>query len=391
MAYKESDTGLWTAQWYTENAKGEKKKKRKRGFPTKRDAVTFEREKKLGNQRSMDMSLREFMDIYFEDKKSELKDRTIKNKKYLMNEYLVPYFGDKSMNEITSAQIIQWQHEIIEKGFSETYLRMIQNQLTSLFTHAQRVYDLQNNPCKKVKRMGKSDARRIDFWTLEEYEKFISTIEEGTRYYLIFEILFWTGCRIGELLALTPADIDLINKQINIDKTYYRTNRIDVITVPKTEQSVRVVEIPDFLAEEIKNYIDRLYGIHDDERLFPIVQEAVQHKMKRHIAKSGVKNIRVHDLRHSAVAYLIHKGVDALVIKERLGHTDIRITLNTYGHLYPSQQRTVADMLDAERKRPDSTSHQGSTTNENESSNIEPKQFDYSKDSSINQSEKKGD
>ena len=84
------------------------------------------------------------------------------------------------------------------------------------------------------------------------------------------------------------------------------------------------------------------------ERLFPVVQEAVQHKMKRQIELAGVKKIRVHDLRHSHVAYLIEKGVEPLLIRDRLGHKDIRITLNTYGHLYPNQQRKIANLLDNE-------------------------------------------
>ena len=103
----------------------------------------------------------------------------------------------RMMSEITAGQIIQWQNEMQTKGFSEAYLRMIQNQLTSLFTHASRIYDLHTNPCKKVKRMGSSDNRSLDFWTVDEYQKFIQTMEPGSRYYLIFEILFWTGCRIG--------------------------------------------------------------------------------------------------------------------------------------------------------------------------------------------------
>lgn len=86
--------------------------------------------------------------------------------------------------------------------------------------------------------MGKPDADKLDFWTKEEYDKFISTIEVGRRYYVIFEILFWTGCREGELLALTKSDIDFQNNRMSITKTYYQTERRDVITVPKTEQSV---------------------------------------------------------------------------------------------------------------------------------------------------------
>ena len=350
MAYKEKDTKKWSAQWFETTAKGEKKKRRKRGFETKREALEYERQKKLNSSRSMDMKLGEFMEVYFEDKQNELKERTMKNKRYMMEQHIIPYFGGCMMSEISAGQIIQWQNEMQKKGFSESYLRMIQNPLTSLFTHASRIYDLQANPCKKVKRMGNSDSRSLTFWTLEEYQQFIQTIEPKTRYYLIFEILFWTGCRIGELLAITKADVDFEKSQLSITKTYYRTERQDVITEPKTKQSIRVVEIPEFLKKEIKDFVDGHYGMPDNERLFPIVQEAVQHKMKRSIKKSGVNDIRVHDLRHSHVAYLIHKGVEPLLIKERLGHKDIRITLNTYGHLYPSQQRRVADLLDNEKE-----------------------------------------
>lgn len=197
--------------------------------------------------------------------------------------------------------------------------------------------------------MGKADANRLDFWTKEEYEQFISGIEKGSRYYLIFEILFWTGCREGELLALTKSDIDFKNNRISSTKTYYRTEGRDIITEPKTEQSIRVIEIPRFLAEEIKVYIDHHYDLPDDARMFPLVAEAIQHKLKRECAKSEVKQIRVHDLRHSHVAYLINQGVQPLIIKERLGHRDIKITLNTYGHLYPSQQKQVAEMLNERR------------------------------------------
>ena len=146
----------------------------------------------------MDMKLSDFIEIYFSDKQNDLKDRTIKNKRYMMQQHIVPYFGNQMMSEIKASQIIQWQNEIQKKGYSDSYLRMIQNQLTSLFTHAAKIYDLPVNPCKKVKRMGNSDSRSLNFWTLDEYKQFIQTMEPGTRYYLMFEMLFWTGCRIGD-------------------------------------------------------------------------------------------------------------------------------------------------------------------------------------------------
>lgn len=150
----------------------------------------------------------------------------------------------------------------------------------------------------------------------------------------------------AEMLALSMEDIDLENCQIHIRKTYYRMNRTDIITEPKTDNSVRTIEIPVFLANEIQSYWKRLYQYPKNERLFPVVAEAVQHTIKRHIDKAGVKKIDVHSLRHSHCAYLIKQGVQPLIIKERLGHKDIKITLNTYGHLYPSEQKKVASLLD---------------------------------------------
>ena len=164
---------------------------------------------------------------------------------------------------------------------------------------------------------------------------------------MLFEILFWTGCRIGEALALTPADVDKMNKCIYINKTYYRNRGEDIITSPKTENSVRTIDIPEFLVMELEEYMHSFYTLEENDRLFPLTFRAVQLYMKRHIAKTNVKEIRVHDLRHSHVAYLINQGVEPLLIKERLGHKDIKITLNTYGHLYPNRQRAVADMLNA--------------------------------------------
>ena len=354
-AYKEEKNNTWYCQFYYADWQGNKRKKKKRGFRTKKEALEWENQFKIFVAADMDMLLSDFVSVYFTDKKGDLKERTIKNKRYMIDKYIVPFFGKKAMNAITPADIIQWQNTIRAMNYKPTYLRMIQNQMTALFTHACSVYRLSDNPCKKVKKMGKADADKVSFWTKREYDTFISTIEEGSRYYVLFEILFWTGCREGELLALTKSDIDFSANKIDITKTYYRTEGRDIIAPPKTEQSVRTIDIPLFLTNEIREYTDRLYGLPDDARIFPIVAEAVQHKMKRQIEKAGIKKIRVHDLRHSHVAYLIHQGVQPLIIKERLGHRDIKVTLNTYGHLYPSQQRAVADMLNQQKEKdPDS-------------------------------------
>lgn len=351
-AYKDNDTGTWYVQFYYQDWTGARKKKFKRGFSTKKEALNFENDFVRKANANMDMTLSSFVEVYFKDKVGELKERSIKNKKYMIESHVIPLLGNKPMNVITPSDIIAWQNEIRDNNdFSQSYLRMIQNQVTALFTHAQKIYGLGNNPCKRVKKMGKSDNRSIDFWTEDEYQKFISTYDSEGMHYVMFEILFWTGCREGELLALTMNDFNIDKKQMSITKTFYRSEGRDIITEPKTENSVRTIELPEFLIEEITAYYERLYRYPKDERLFPIGAEALQHTMKNHIKKAGVKQIRVHDLRHSHVAYLIHNEIQPLIIKERLGHKDIKVTLNTYGHLYPSEQRKVAGLLDSLRNQ----------------------------------------
>lgn len=346
MAVYKDNNKTWRCVIRYVDWKGEKKQTTRRGFRTKKEAQEFEIEFRKKATADMDMLLSSFVNVYYEDKKNELKASTMRNKRHMIEAHILPYFGERKMNEITPAEVIQWQNSIKELDKKETYERMLQNQLNALFNHAQRIYNLTNNPCKKVKRMGKSDADKLEFWTKAEYDRFIASVEPESEAYLMFEILFWTGIREGELLALTKADIDMDNNLLHINKTYTRIGGTDVITAPKTETSVRTIHIPNFLKEEIQAYVDKKFNLPENERLFPIVARTLRKRLKKYEEKAEVKPIRVHDLRHSHVAYLIDQGVEPLIIKERLGHKDIRITLNIYGHLYPSKQKEVAEMLD---------------------------------------------
>ena len=169
--------------------------------------------------------------------------------------------------------------------------------------------------------------------------------DDEIMYKTLFELLFWTGCRVGEALALTKADIDFENAQMIINKTYYRHECRDIITRPKTEKSNRIVTLPLFLVEQIRAYTDKVYGLTEKDRLFAITDRAVQKRIRLKAELAGVPRIRVHDLRHSHVALLIEKGVSPLVIAERVGHESINTTMNVYGHLYPNKQKGIADML----------------------------------------------
>jgi integrase len=255
-----------------------------------------------------------------------------------------------SLAEINNTHILQWQNEILTlrdddgKGYSATYLRSINNQLTAIFNHAVRYYDLPKNPCKAFKKMGKQHGPEMLFWTKDEYMKFIETMKRKPISYYAFQILYWTGIRCGELLALTRGDFDLEKRTLRINKTYQVVNGEAMTTSPKTEKSNRTIELPQFLCDEMADYFDSIYGLDNTSRIFPVSKSYLHHEMDRGAKEAGVKRIRIHDLRHSSCALLIELGYSPIQIAERLGHETVTIT-ERYSHLYPSVQRMMADRL----------------------------------------------
>lgn len=195
--------------------------------------------------------------------------------------------------------------------------------------------------------MGKGKAEEMQFWTKSEFEQFVAVIDDKPVSVMAFKVLFWTGCRLGELLALELKDFDYEKKLLRINKSYQRINGRDVITEPKTEKSKREITLPTFLAEELNEYVNKLYGLADNDRLFGITKYYLEHEMKRGVEKSGVKKIRIHDLRHSHASLLISLGTSPNLVAQRLGHEKIQTTLNTYSHLYPNQARDLAEQLES--------------------------------------------
>ena len=347
-AEKDKKTGKWLIQYRYTDWQGKRRKSTKRGFATKREAEEWLRNFLITQKADFDMKFEDFWKMYCADMETRLREHTMRTKKYIVELKILPYFGNKRVNDITAADIRQWHNELIKMGYSPTYLKTINNQLSAIFNYAIRYYDLKSNPCAKDGSMGKSKAEEMDFWTGEEFRKFIDSVMNKRLSYMAFMTLYWTGMRMGELLALNPKDVDLEKRTISITKSYQRLGKKDVITPPKTPKSKRVITIPEFLAADIKDYMDSLYDLQENDRLFPITKYYLEHEMQRGIKESGVKRIRVHDLRHSHASMLIELGFSPLEIANRLGHEKVETTLNTYAHLYPNKQTKLAERLDSE-------------------------------------------
>ena len=141
------------------------------------------------------------------------------------------------------------------------------------------------------------------FWTKDEFARFIEAVRDKPAAYAIYMTLYYTGMREGELLALTPADVDMENATIRINKSYQRLNGQDVVTTPKTPKSNLTVTIPAVLVNCLKEYMAQCYDLQPDDRLFPYTKHYLNHEMERGCKRSGVKKIRVHDVRHPYVKH----------------------------------------------------------------------------------------
>ena len=257
-AYKDKAKGTWYASFYYEDWTGKKVKKMKRGFPTKREALEWERTFLQQQTADLEMTFENFVAVYVADMKGRIKENTWGTKEHILYKKLVPYFGKRKMCDIHSKEVIAWQNEMLGyrdkngKPYSPVYLKTLHNQLSAVFNHAVRHYNLKVNPAAQAGNMGKPKGREMLFWTKAEYLKFAEAMMDKPLSYYAFEMLYWCGVREGELLALTPGDFDFEKQTVTISKSYQRIKGKDVITDPKTPKSNRVIQMPAFLCEEMR-------------------------------------------------------------------------------------------------------------------------------------------
>lgn len=349
-AYKDEERGTWYVSFHYYDWTGKNKRKLKRGFKTRKEALEWEQHFRMREEFNLDMTFEDFWKSYEMDMKPKLKENTWNTKEAVVKSKILPYFKGKKMKDIKAKDIITWQNMISAqrgadgKPFKPTYLKTIQSELSALFNHAVRFYELKENPVIKAGPLGKGKADEMNFWTKEEYLKFIEAVKDKPVSYYAFQILYWCGLRLGELLALCASDIDTRSKVLHITKSYQRIGGKDVITDPKTPKSKRDVSIPDFLCTELEQYLGMLYGYMPTDRIFQISKSYLHHEMDRGAKAAGVKRIRIHDIRHSSVSLLINMGFTAVAIGNRVGHESADITYR-YAHMFPSEQKEMAVML----------------------------------------------
>lgn len=342
---KDKKRGSYMVQAWYRDSFGTRRKKTKRGFKTKAEARKWETNFLAACEGQLEMSFGDFVKTYYQDIGPRLKPGTRLTKEAILGKYLLPFFGEMRMCDIAPADIVRWENQLLTRDLSDTYLHTICNQLSAIFNHAVRFYRLPHNPMLIAGKVGnKKPTNEMSFWTTNEFETFVEALADKPETYHAFKLLYWTGIREGELLALRPMDLDFERGLLMVRRSYSRIKGEDIIGTPKTRKSRRDVLMPDFLRDEMEDYLSTLPDLEPEDRIFTMTKHKLTAEMKRGCASTGVKRIRIHDIRHSHVSLLINLGFSTNAIADRMGHESAEITEN-YSHLFPSTQRSLVDAL----------------------------------------------
>lgn len=243
--YKDQERKTWYVKLRYKSWTGDPKWVTKRGFTTKREATQWEQNFKFTLIESSDMPFDCFVQLYKRDRQPRIKDSTFQMKENIIDTKITPFFGKKPLREISTLDVMHWQNMLLgyrdpitNKPYCKSYLKTIHNQLSAIFNHAVRFYKLNENPAALVGNMGTNTGIKMNFWTKEEYRKFAEYMMDDLVGYYAFQVLYWCGLREGEMLALTPSDVDLENKTISVNKTLFRKNGKDIFTAPKLRKAI---------------------------------------------------------------------------------------------------------------------------------------------------------
>lgn len=374
MTVKKAKNGTWTIDISDGFHPVTQKRIRiiRKGFKTKKEALDIEQHIRVVELREKRFDFLVTTDMLFnileeEDRQNNRKISYISTQKNNYERHIKPYFKDTNLNKLSYEHIFEFREHLKTKSkkqnsnstLSPNTVNKIMILLKKIFDTGVRKSLIDKNPVDNLRKLPISKPT-INFWSVEEFNEFRKLItKDEISYDLFFTIAFFTGMRMGEILALNWYDINLITSTIHVTKTAYFVNNENHINSTKTIAGTRLITINNKLTVMLTDWkekqVDLLKEFTTDTDSLQIIQSTpiaitknmVDKKFKQVLSRNkNLKKIRIHDLRHSHASLLINQGEDYLVVKERLGHASITTTIDTYSHLYPSKQKNLANKLD---------------------------------------------
>lgn len=344
----------------------------RKGFKTKKEAIEAEQyirgvelKSKISNGRITVNMLYQLLKQ--EDVINHRKQSYINTQDNNYNRHIKDYFSKvKDVSKLDYDDIYKYREYLRNTIAQNSNEPLNPNTINKIMVLLKKILDIgikkgyyTNNPVKMLKKLPIAKAQ-LNYWSIEEFKKFLNLFEpEEYNYQLLFTCLFFTGMRLGEALALTWNDIDFTTQTIHITKSIYISKGISYISTTKTRAGMRRITIHKKLNDELIDWkknqnklLDNFVtGDINELQLFQnspmVITKNATEKFYKKILKrdTNLNRIRIHDFRHSHASLLINQGEDYLVVKERLGHASITTTIDTYSHLYPSKQKSLADKL----------------------------------------------
>lgn len=361
------DGRCWYFDTYFIDLDGKKQEKRSKYYKTKKEAQEAEREFLINNDNNkiIDNKNVTFEKVYsdwLELKQIKLKVTSFYRIKKTLNYNILEFFKNYQLKDINYNTISNWQKNFSNRNLNIKYKNMIISYLKNIFNYAEKFYNFDSKISDKLYTY-RDDTPKIEnnieenFWTYEEFNKFISVVDDNL-YYLMFNFLYYTGVRFGEMIALNWNDINFKNKTLKITKSL--SNKVEetkfIITKPKTENSIREIELDDNLINLLKEHHKeekKIYNFNENMFVFGninyISATTFRRQLKKYIEKSNVKYITPHGFRHSHVSLLIYLGCDSRDVANRIGDT-VNIVEEVYYHMFPIKKKNTINVLNNFKK-----------------------------------------
>lgn len=276
------------------------------------------------------------------------KESSIYDKRNIYELFVIPRYGDKKITALTKEELYRWQDDLwatknprTKEYYSYKYLMKIRTHFSAFLAWCESRYGFKNYLTDVQRPKRRAPKSQMLFWTREQFEQFIAVVDDPM-WHCFFMMLFYTGRRFGEVVALTPDDVH--ETTISFDKSITRKTLDDStykITSTKAER-VQSIEICPVMIEELHRYEPQSPFFFGGDK--PLYDKKVVHAFDKYCTAAGLERIRIHDLRHSFVSMLIHYGANFMVVADLIGDTVEQVT-RTYGHLYDADKHSVISKI----------------------------------------------
>lgn len=303
----------------------------------------------------MIISFSEAIDNYLNFIKLKNKMTTYRSVSNRVNNFILPYFKEHNIFDFTINDYLNWQNTINGLGFKYNYKKNLHIAFVCFLNFCVKFYNLEKNVASIVGNFKNYDNESIgDIWSYEEFKQFIFCVDD-LLYKTLFELLFFTGLRLGECLGLTFNDFNNNVLFIHSNATRFFVDGKRIYTNPKTKCSNRYITIDNNLVSAInelkKYYIEKFDDFNNDFYIFGGVKSipptTLTRKKDYYCSLSKVKRIKIHEFRHSHACMLFRNNIPIDEISHRLGHSSISMTLDIYLKYLPRDESKTMNFLNS--------------------------------------------